>query len=155
MTTADIPGRASRGGERGEAGQAIIELLFAIPVLLVILFGIVEFANAWRTSELITNVAREGARRTVAAGAPNNATALDTEVKDIVQKVGLVRNRATVTFSCQTGGQICSTTGDEQKVTVDYAYHWIALGPIIRLLPTGGGYTGSITITGVSSMRTE
>lgn len=150
---------AERGIGSDESGQALVELLFALPILLVILFGIVEFANAWRTSELVTNAAREGSRRAVAAGSSNSESALRSQVKQIVDRVGLDSAAATVTFTCpDESGNICSDgSGHEQVVTVDYTYDWIVLGPIMELLGSGkgDGYQGSITITGVSSMRTE
>ena len=143
----------------GDSGQAMVELAFALPILLVILFGIVEFANAWRTSELVTNAAREGARRAVAAGGPKTEAGIKSEVNEVLNRVGLDSDKAEITLSCENppGGSVCGTTaGVEQTVQIDYAYDWIVLGPVIKLI--GGSsdpYTGSATITGTSAMRNE
>ena len=52
--------RGTRG--RPEAGVAIIEMLIVLPVLLFVLFAIVEVSRAWLTLNLVTTAAREGAR---------------------------------------------------------------------------------------------
>ena len=145
----------------GDSGQAMVELAFALPILLVILFGIVEFANAWRTSELVTNAAREGARRAVAAGGPSTPVEIEQEVRKVLARVGLDSSstNATINLSCENppGGSVCGgTAGVEQTVEIEYQYEWIVLGPVIKLIDgSSSTYTGSTTITGVSAMRNE
>lgn len=47
---------------RGKRGQALIEFAFILPLLLVIVGGIVDFALAFFVGQVIENAAREGAR---------------------------------------------------------------------------------------------
>jgi hypothetical protein len=37
-------------------------MAIVLPVLLLLVFGIIEMSNAWRTFQVVTNAAREGAR---------------------------------------------------------------------------------------------
>jgi len=43
-------------------GQALIETALALPVLLLVLFGIIEFGLAFARYQVVTNASREGAR---------------------------------------------------------------------------------------------
>ena len=46
---------------RGERGAALVEFALALPMLLVVLAGIVDFGFVFQRYEVITNAAREGA----------------------------------------------------------------------------------------------
>ena len=45
-----------------ERGAALVEFALALPLLLVVLAGIVDFGFVFQRYEVITNAAREGAR---------------------------------------------------------------------------------------------
>jgi Flp pilus assembly protein TadG len=49
-------------GGRRERGSSTVELIVMLPVLLLILFGIVELSRAWFTLNIATTAAREGVR---------------------------------------------------------------------------------------------
>ena len=48
---------------RGEHGQAMVELAFVMPILLLLLFGIVDFGLALNQQNQDTNIANIAARR--------------------------------------------------------------------------------------------
>jgi Flp pilus assembly protein TadG len=52
-------------------GAALVEMAFVLPVFLLISFGIMEFGRAMMVANLVTNSAREGARRAVLDGSSN------------------------------------------------------------------------------------
>ena len=56
-----------------ESGAAVVELAIVLPLLLIIVFGIIEFGFLWLQSHYIANAAREGAR--IAAKLPDLDTA--------------------------------------------------------------------------------
>lgn len=104
--------RSSRG-TRGERGQATVELALVLPVLLLILFGIMEFGRVFSAYLVITNAAREGARL-AAVGADDTA---------IVQRVieaadSLETSNLTVTISPAYSSR---ATGTETEVAVNYS----------------------------------
>ena len=43
-------------------GQAMVEFALVIPVMLLLVFGVVEFGRAYYTYSALTNAARKGAR---------------------------------------------------------------------------------------------
>jgi Flp pilus assembly protein TadG len=69
-----MPSRASRprpdgkGDRRAERGQAMVELALVLPVLLVILIGVVQFALVYHAKDVATTAAQEGARLAAADG---------------------------------------------------------------------------------------
>jgi Flp pilus assembly protein TadG len=44
-------------------GQALVEFALIMPFLLLFIVGIVEFGRAWNQHEILTDAAREGARK--------------------------------------------------------------------------------------------
>src|SRR6266571_8289178 len=47
---------------RGQRGQAMVEFALGLPLLLMVVFAIVDFGRAYSVYVTITNAAREGAR---------------------------------------------------------------------------------------------
>lgn len=47
---------------RSQRGQAVVEFALVLPLLVLILFGVLEFGRIFHTYIVITNAAREGAR---------------------------------------------------------------------------------------------
>lgn len=63
---------------RTERGQAIVEMALVLPLLIMILFGIVEFGRVLNTYIVVTNLSREGARFAAVGGS-------DTAVTDFIK----------------------------------------------------------------------
>jgi Flp pilus assembly protein TadG len=61
MTTGSIQRRWVR------RGQALVEFALVLPVMLLLVVGMLEFARAWNLHQVMTDAAREGARRAVLA----------------------------------------------------------------------------------------
>ena len=62
-----------RSRNKGQDGAAMLEMIIVLPVLLLVLFGILEMGLAFARYQVVSNAAREGAReagfqRNVAAG---------------------------------------------------------------------------------------
>jgi Flp pilus assembly protein TadG len=58
-----------------EKGQNLVEFALAVPMLLVLVFGIAEFGRAWMTQNILTGAAREAVR--ILAVPPGIPTPLD------------------------------------------------------------------------------
>jgi hypothetical protein len=52
---------------RNRKGQALIEFALVLPILLLVVVGMLEFARAWNLHQVMTDAVREGARRAVLA----------------------------------------------------------------------------------------
>jgi len=60
---------------KNSSGQAMVELALVLPVLLLLVFGIVEFGRIFSTQLLVTSSAREAVREAV-VGAGDGAVVL-------------------------------------------------------------------------------
>lgn len=59
--------RCVRHGD-GEAGESMVEFALVLPVLLLVLIGVVQFALVHHAQNVVTTAAQEGARRAAAEG---------------------------------------------------------------------------------------
>src|SRR3972149_5043894 len=97
---ASRPSPDSDGGRRGERGQAMVELVLVLPVLLIILIGVVQFALVYHAKDVATTAAQEGARLAAADGrTPAEGAA---RARDVLQS-GLGR----------TGSEVSGTAPDK------------------------------------------
>ena len=116
------------GMARGRRGQSLVELAVAFPLLLLLVAGVLDLAHALSVTNIVANVAREGARhgasrasdtdiqtRVVqeAAGAP---LTLDCTPGGTCNAVTITRLKADGTTDSNPGG----TQGD--SITVDVTY---------------------------------
>ena len=141
--------RAARGGERG---AELIEFAFALPVLLLVFAGIVDFGLLFQRYEVVTNAAREGARM---ASLPGYTTA-DVQARVSAYITNGIAKSATATTTV-TPVSIAVATGpavQANQVQVQYTSSFIIIGPIASLFG-GGGTFGTITLTGRATMRVE
>lgn len=135
--------------ERWNGGQSLVETAIVLPLLLVLLVGIVMFANAWRTSQTVTNATREGARFGVVQ-TPFTSGDVEQRVRDFLNDSGLDGSKATITADCGSGS--CNT-GAVVTVVTDYP---VGMGPFDRVIGLlGGGADDQITLSSTTKMRKE
>jgi Flp pilus assembly protein TadG len=129
--------------QRDERGAAAVEFAILLPVLMLILFGIVEFGMIMYSREVITNASREGARAgIVQATAKPTAGAIQTVVTNYLTGTGI--NPSAVTINIAGAGLTAPNT---LMVTVTYPYNFFAPGIL--------GLGNSINLTGQTVMRHE
>ena len=101
--------------------MAMVEMVFVLPVLLLILFAIAEFGlmfNRWLT---LSNAAREGARVGVLFRAPCDGPTVKKEAEDAVKNyAGSVNLTLTSSNIFVTG--MCDTVTRNFKVEVTYPF---------------------------------
>jgi hypothetical protein len=83
--------RALHRLRRDERGAAMVEMAIVLPILLLFVMGIVEFGRAWNIYQVITDAAREGARRAVVRDGDTAAKVGTTETPGTVPAVVLDR----------------------------------------------------------------
>lgn len=139
----------------GERGQSAVEFVLVLPLFMALVIGIVEFGNAWRTYQITTNVAREGARQAVLPG--SSESGVNETVMSRLAGSGLDTTRATVVFN--DGSGLCSSlgcSGQPEEVQIDFQYSFDLMGGAMRLLCGDCADTyGTITMTTESVMRNE
>ena len=138
---------ARRAAEHGESGQALAEIAIALPLLLLMLIGIWEFARAYQIQQVVVNAAREGARTVVLPDAGADVDSATVIVNNYLS-AGRV-NGATVNI---TGTE---ATGEAMTVTVSVPYSFNLIGPVIRLATGNSGGPGDITLSSSATMRHE
>ncbi len=117
---------ASRCGwtPRPRGGQALVEFAFVLPILLLLILGIFEFGRAYNAYEVVTDVAREAARRAVVDDTSSTATIRGVAVADL-DRAGLAAADSMVTVSDP------NTAGATTTVTIQYPFKFLFLGPML------------------------
>ena len=130
-------------------GNALVEFALVLPVLLMLVFGIVELSLALYDKAIITNASREAARAgviyraTPLTNAQIAAIATNYCANNLVTFSGATEPNVTVT---QLGG---STAGNELKITVTYEYTGLLLGNMIS------AFTGAKLLSASTTMIYE
>jgi Flp pilus assembly protein TadG len=106
-----------RGGANSDRGAAAVEFALLLPLLLLIVFGIIDFGRAINAQITITQAAREGAR---ALSLPGGAATYQTRAQNAA--IGLSGVTVTPIATCPTGG---ATAGDDAQVQVTYTFSFI------------------------------
>ena len=136
---------------RNEDGGSMVEFVVVAPVLLLILFGIIEMGFLLYDKAVLTNACREGAREGIVFSDPRPT------VGDITQVVNNYCGTYLISFAAgatpdvdvpPTGGN----SGDPLTVTVTYPYQFLVFSNLAELF---GGIDGTINLSAQSVMRLE
>jgi Flp pilus assembly protein TadG len=127
-----------------ERGTAAVEFALLLPVLLLLVFGIIDFGRALNAQITLTQAAREGARL-VALGEPNVVARTQAAAADLSPVT------VTVTASCPSG----AGPDADASVTTSYAFSFATPIGAIAALFGGGGIGGPITLTARGVMPCE
>jgi Flp pilus assembly protein TadG len=123
-----------RSSRKAEAGQALVEFALILPVMLLMMVGILEFARAWNLHQALTDATREGARR---AAVQDPRMAIEDSAKAAVwrgisqagydPKAAGESYSVTITSTNSTGGAgVWKNTGDNVTVDVRFPYRfWV------------------------------
>ncbi len=136
---------------RSERGAEFVEFALALPLLLLVVLGIMDFGLLFQQYLVITNAAREGAR--VAVLPSYTAANARQRAQDYITAALISGgNTATVslpTYGSQTIGSNCYGTA---SITVTYPHDFLFLSGI-------GTYFnrsfGTKNLTATATMRTE
>lgn len=152
--TGSLPRRA-----RFRSGNAVLDMAFVLPVLLMVSFGAVEYGYAMFVKHTLHSAAREGARAAIVAGA--NAAAVQKQVDNAMAVAGFPQSKYTrpptielqkINTSTWSTAWTGATAGDSIRVTVKTT--WSSAG--ISVLPSFmGGIPPTKQLTGGATMRRE
>jgi len=139
-----------------ESGQALVEFALVIPLLLLVLFAVLDFAKAFNYWIDETHLANEAARWAVVNNNPGGGSLQQWILSQA--DTGELRNggssavptQAQVCISFPTNSQTGTSgqVGDPVRVSVTVGYHW---------LPFLSGSLGSpsIDVSSTATMRLE
>lgn len=147
-----------------ERGTSAVEFALVLPLLLLVLFGIIEFSLVMYNKAMITNASREGARRgivyrvDVSKDPAQYAPLTDDQIKaDVINYLGnhLITLSGTSTPAI-TITRAMETSGDTLSVKVDYDYNFLVVNGISSIVASGSSsLPGSITLSSATKMRME
>ena len=131
-----LPSRkpASRTGAR--RGAAVVEFAVVVPILIVLVFGMIEFGRLMMVEQILTNAARVGARE---GSLPGTGTSdVTTAVNNYMTNSGLSGQTTTVSPDPST-----ANPGDAITVTVSIPFNNVSWLPVPMWL---GGKTLSASV---------
>jgi len=157
MSQTTPPWRHERLPLRSERGQTLVELALALPVLLLLVLGVVDFGRALGYKNDMTHLANSAARYAAVNKAPTGYSG-QTAIRDGVRAgapdnlrlgTGPIPSPVQIIFSFP-GGPAAHCVGDAVKVTVTAHYNWLGFLKSHAGLPTLG-----TDMTSSSTMRIE
>jgi Flp pilus assembly protein TadG len=129
-----------------ERGAVAVEFALLLPVVLLILFGTIDFGMMMYGREIVTNAAREGARAGIVQGPPKRTSGeITTIANNYLTGTGV--NQADVTFTPIGAGLANPNT---LTVTAQYNYNFL-----IPYIPNVVGIPNPLVITTQVVMRHE
>ena len=133
-----------------QKGAALIEFTIIFPLLMVLIFGIVEFGLILYNQQVITNASREGARAGIVARDPRLDNAgIEAVVNHYTQNrlISFGGSYAEPMTSVNHAGG--TSFGNDLSVTVSYDYEFLVLPKFVESL------TGEIQLSARSVMKYE
>jgi Flp pilus assembly protein TadG len=110
----ELPRKKRRGGKN--RGVAAVEMAFAMPLLILLIFGMIEVGRALMVQQVLTNASREGARLAVTGGA--TADSVTEAVEDYANS--LISAEVSVTITPEYPSLAASGTPVTVEVSIDY-----------------------------------
>ena len=137
---------------RSEHGAELVEMAIVTPILLLLVFGIVEFGFMFQRYVVLTNAAVEGARVATMPGytAADARARVQEYVANALPAFVVVPPANVVSVALPRAG---GGTWPGMQVTVTHVYTLRYIAPMIRLV--GGTSAASVTLTARSTMRSQ
>ena len=127
--------RSRNHDKKGSRGAAALELTLALPVLLTVAFGLIEFGRAFDLKQRLVSVASEAARVGSQASCPRATTAeVLAAAHATLISAGLLPSLASFSLE-NTGG----TSGTDMIVNVSYNAGFPMLSRFVQLASTSDG----------------
>jgi Flp pilus assembly protein TadG len=114
-----------RRRRKGQEGQALVEFALTIPILLILVLGVVEFARAWSAYQVITDAAREAARTAVVDNPSVTLDSVQGVVRDALTRARLTQEPTIVVQGFRTG------RGTNATVEIEYPYRFTWLSVLV------------------------
>lgn len=102
---------------RRDDGQALVEFALIVPILLLLIVGLAEFARAWNTKQVLTDAARESLRSSVVANPDFTYEAMLEGIDQALIRASLDPKRAEVSTAGWKAG-----SGTQARIQIDYQY---------------------------------
>lgn len=130
-----VAGKKRKGFLKNESGQSMVELAVALPILLLLVFGIIDFGWLFYNKMSVENASREAVRYAIVN---SDEPGVAAEVSAIAKEICMGAEDTLVTLSMSGGNAVVTVT---KQVAV--------------LTPVAGIFVGGQTmeITSTTKMR--
>ena len=122
-------------------GIAAVEFALVLPVLLMLMFGIIEMGMAWYYKQMLVNASREGARVGILSDTGSSSD-VSTYVSNVLDGGGYP-----AAYSVSSSG-VGGSRGDLVTVRINSSYDFPVLSSLIPAI-------GSVNLEAVTVMRHE
>lgn len=109
------------------SGAAAVEFAFVAPLLVLLVFGMIEFGRMIMVQQILVNAAREGARKAVLPGATDDMA--KTTVNDYLKNTNISGHETAVSPSASN-----ATGGTSIAVSVSVPYKDVTWLPFANFL---------------------
>ena len=143
---------------RSKNGATTVEVALILPVLIMLLFGVIEFGFLFYDKTVITNASREGARTGIISRVPR------VTIDEISAVVDNYCKNYLITFSASASDPLIEVSpsdtsslkfGDNLTVKVTYNYTFLLLPNFITKYFGGPPKPGSVSLAATTVMRME
>ena len=159
-----------------EQAQSLVEFALIVPMLLILVFGVIDFGLGLRAYISVASATREGARFATVGNPPGtfsgggtgecNGTTSTTTVGRVcgtINGLNLVNVQNVKVETCDTASPpVCVAassanmlSGKSVRVTADYRYHYITPVKALINFISAGALTDYLTISSTTDMRIE
>jgi Flp pilus assembly protein TadG len=142
---------------KNQKGAAAVEFAVILPLLLVMVFGIIEFSVYFYDKAMITNASREGARAGIVFAVPtrvSNTIIVNTVTAYCADNLISFDPGATLSINIDPLAVADrSTAGVPLTVTVNYPFRFLVFSNLLGVL--GGNIADVLTLEAVTIMRME
>ena len=125
----------------------MVEMIVVLPILLFVMFAIVELSRAWFTLQVTTNAAREGARAAAVAKTANVTTEGNARIDTILSAAGITAASRNVPAPTAVS---CGTPPCDQEVVATVSVNFQTFFPLLQ-----GTRLQTINMTQIARMRFE
>jgi Flp pilus assembly protein TadG len=147
------PRRQNMKAMKDRRGASAVEFALVLPLLIVLLFGIVEFGLLMYNKAVITNASREGARAGIVFSPRPDETSIKKVASDYADPRVVSFGAKRVTDPSVPSGK-CTAFGNDLIVNVSYPYQFLVFSNVVSLLGSGT-MSNTVTLTARTVMKCE
>jgi Flp pilus assembly protein TadG len=145
---------------RRQSGAAVVEFAFVLPLLLLLLFGIIEMSVMLYDKAVITNASREATREGIVYSSPYMSSTSIVSVATSNLSKNLITFGGTGTPSASVSPSAgCTASGSPITVTVTYPFVGLAIGSAVientPINPLASFAKNALTLTASTTMNCE
>jgi len=145
---------------KNKHGATAVEFALVLPLLLLVVFGIIEFGFLLYDKAIITNASREAARRACVYSESINPTSVSSIIGEIVSDYGslpiqIPSKAITAADISITPDPATANSGDYITATVRYNYTFLILPDLGAFFSGSSPSWNTVFMAGTTVMRRE